>query len=431
MVQIAGEVVIRQPVEIVFDTLADPRRERNYNDRVRSAEMLTPGPIAVGSRFEQQVRALGRTDRATIDITGFERPSRLAFTIHSAAMVTLGNLHFEEVAEGTLATYAWDMQARGVARLFEPLLGLFAARLERDVWEGLRRFLEGETDEMVPAALDRHRRRRERTWLRKKPAIATGVWQPGMAYLRVGAGEPLLFLPGITPRHELPVGLDRRFQLAQLTRLSHARQVWWVNRRTGLAPGVTMAELAADYAKGIRRWFAEPIDVLGVSTGGSVALQLAADHPDVVRRLVLVSSACRLAPYARHSQRELARYLAEGDLRRAGIAMNAVLGAGPVSDRMWKGLGWLTGPRMFAGGAPDMCATIEAEDAYDLTDRLSGIRVPALVVGGDRDAAYGAALFRETAEGLPNAKLLLYSRTGHVGVQAHRRFVPDVLRFLS
>jgi pimeloyl-ACP methyl ester carboxylesterase len=111
--------------------------------------------------------------------------------------------------------------------------------------------------------------------------------------------------------------------------------------------------------------------------------------------------------------------------------MTAVLGTGPASDRMWKGSGRLAGPRMFAGGAPDMCATIEAEDAYDLTDWLSGIKLPTLVVGGDRDAAYGAALFRETAEGLPNAKLLLYSRTGHVGVQAHRRFVPDVLRFLS
>jgi pimeloyl-ACP methyl ester carboxylesterase len=67
----------------------------------------------------------------------------------------------------------------------------------------------------------------------------------------------------------------------------------------------------------------------------------------------------------------------------------------------------------------------------DLTDRQSGIKVPTLVVGGDRDAAYGAGLFRETAEGLPHGQLLLYSRTGHVGVQARRRFVPDVLRFLS
>lgn len=87
MVQIAGEIVIRRPVEIVFDTLTDPRQERHYNGRVLAAEMLTPVPIAVGSRFEQQVRALGRTDPGTIDITGFERPSRMALTINGHAGV--------------------------------------------------------------------------------------------------------------------------------------------------------------------------------------------------------------------------------------------------------------------------------------------------------------------------------------------------------
>jgi hypothetical protein len=144
MVQITGEIDIRRPVEIVFDTLADPRQERKYNDRVLAAEMLTSGPITVGSRFEQQVRALGRTDLPTIDITGYERPSRLALTINTAAMVTSGDLHFEEVSEGTRDRYAWDMRARGVVRLFEPLLGLFGARLVRGVWDGLRRFLDGE-----------------------------------------------------------------------------------------------------------------------------------------------------------------------------------------------------------------------------------------------------------------------------------------------
>jgi hypothetical protein len=122
MVQIAGETVIRAQVEVVFETLADPRQERNCNDRVRAAEMPTPGPITVGSRFEQQVRGTGRTDRATIEVTGYERPSRLALMINTPVMVTSGNLHFEEVLEGTHARYAWEMRARGVARLFEPAL---------------------------------------------------------------------------------------------------------------------------------------------------------------------------------------------------------------------------------------------------------------------------------------------------------------------
>jgi pimeloyl-ACP methyl ester carboxylesterase len=41
-----------------------------------------------------------------------------------------------------------------------------------------------------------------------------------------------------------------------------------------------MAALAGEQAEGIQvRFGGRPVDVLGVSTGGSIAQQLAADHP--------------------------------------------------------------------------------------------------------------------------------------------------------
>jgi pimeloyl-ACP methyl ester carboxylesterase len=53
---------------------------------------------------------------------------------------------------------------------------------------------------------------------------------------------------------------------------------------------MSMAALAAEHADALREAFAEPVDLLGMSTGGSIAQQLAAEHPRVVRRLVLVST---------------------------------------------------------------------------------------------------------------------------------------------
>lgn len=258
----------------------------------------------------------------------------------------------------------------------------------------------------------------------------SGTWAPGMPYLRRGQGPPLLFLPGLTTHHGTPHGVDRAAATGVLRGLAQQREVWWVNRRAGLPPTVGMADLAADYAAGIRAHHGAPVDVIGVSTGGSVALQLTADHPDVVRRLVLVSAACRLGPRGKAAQRALARALSAGEPRTAGAAMLGTLGT-PVTGPLWKAVGWLLGPRMFRHDPADLLATVKAEDAFDLTDVLPRIQAPVLVLGGDRDQPYGPALLAETAASLPRGRLLLYRRSSHAAVPSRRRFTADVLDFLD
>jgi pimeloyl-ACP methyl ester carboxylesterase len=77
----------------------------------------------------------------------------------------------------------------------------------------------------------------------------------------------------------------------------------------------------------------------------------------------------------------------------------------------------------------DLVITIEAEDRHNFKDRLAEITAPTLVVAGDKDPFYSADLFRETAEGIPNARLILYPGMGHPasGPQFHR----DLRAFLK
>lgn len=55
-----------------------------------------------------------------------------------------------------------------------------------------------------------------------------------------------------------------------------------------------MSDIAGYLAEAIEHDVGEAVRLQGTSTGGSVALQLAIDHPDLVRRLVVVASAYRL-----------------------------------------------------------------------------------------------------------------------------------------
>jgi pimeloyl-ACP methyl ester carboxylesterase len=252
----------------------------------------------------------------------------------------------------------------------------------------------------------------------------------GMPCLRIGAGQPLVLLPGLTAHHRPPRGLDRRFQLGQCALLARGREVWWVNRRAGLPSGASMADLADDYAMALRRQFGEPVDVVGVSTGGSVALQLAADHPGVVRRLVIVSSAYQLGPFGHVCQRETAAALRADQPRRASAAMMSIVGAHRVTRRAMRVLGRLLGPAFLGRPDTDLLATLEAEDVFDLRDRLAGISAPTLVVGGGRDACYGRELLEQTAAMIPHGTALIYPRKGHLGIQS-RQIATDILVFLA
>ena len=56
-------------------------------------------------------------------------------------------------------------------------------------------------------------------------------------------------------------------------------------------PGFEFAEVTAALARALRRRVRRPFDLLGSSLGGAVALQLAIDYPELVRRLVLAAPA--------------------------------------------------------------------------------------------------------------------------------------------
>lgn len=209
--------------------------------------------------------------------------------------------------------------------------------------------------------------------------------------------------------------------------------------RPGMPAGYSMQDMANDYATMIRNEFEGPVDVIGVSTGGSIAQHFAADHPDLVRKLVIHSSAYTLSDSTKRAQIRAGALARQRQWRAAYAAM-----FGPMfpydgalrhfaRPMTWLGAFMIESALASVLGAPkdpsDFVVTIEAEDKHNFKDRLSQITAPTLVVAGAKDPFYSEALFRETAEGIPNAKFILYQGMGHPA--GGKQFRRDVLMFLK
>jgi pimeloyl-ACP methyl ester carboxylesterase len=249
--------------------------------------------------------------------------------------------------------------------------------------------------------------------------------------LIAGSGPPLVVLTGLVPQTGVGPGPMRTNHERTARLFARGREVHYLNRRPGMRRGVSMAAIAAEHAAGIRETFGGPVDLLGLSTGGSIAQQIAAEHPDAVRRLVLISTGCRLGPAAKRVQRQIAARVRAGALHRACAVFAAdLLPSGPPA--VLAGVaGALLGPLMLpAQGLVDMATMIEAEDEFDLGS-LPPITAPTLLVGGGRDRYYPRELYAETAALIPDCRLEMHRRLGHVSVLWSPRSVAQVLGFLA
>jgi pimeloyl-ACP methyl ester carboxylesterase len=254
-----------------------------------------------------------------------------------------------------------------------------------------------------------------------------------LPYAAVGSGPPLVVLAGLMPVTGVAGDGVIESIVHPLLPLAGARRLVVFNRRAGLPPGMTMAELAGEHADALRDAFGAPVDLVGTSTGGSIAAQLTADHGELIGRLVLISAACRLGPTGQALQAHVAESIRRGKYRHAA----AIAGAGLVPP--WRGkivaaaAGWLLAGRLVHSPDDwaDLATTIEAEDTFDLAACATPITTPTLVIAGRDDRFYSPALFEQTAQLIAGSHLHLISGRGHITVTRDRTFTPTLVAFLA
>lgn len=269
---------------------------------------------------------------------------------------------------------------------------------------------------------------------RKGSRTRRGRSPAGMEYATWGDGpRTLLFIPG-GPPSTIPTGWWARWTERQFSPYVAAGfTVWLVTRRRGMPIGHTMADIAADHAEFIREEQGGHVDlVVGESLGGLVAQFLAADHPGVLDRLVLVVSGYRVSDWTRDVDSRLATAVSNGHRRAAG----AVFAEYALPGTRWA---WLR--RILAGAfarmvfprtvpPSDVQVEADAERTSDTSAALPRIEAPVLLIAGDKDRFFPREIVEETARLIKRARIIWHPGKGHLAVAASGQVTREVLDFV-
>jgi pimeloyl-ACP methyl ester carboxylesterase len=263
-----------------------------------------------------------------------------------------------------------------------------------------------------------------------KLKVTTGYSKNNLPYFRIGdSPRNLVIFNGLDFDHKPPSGLMLRMSANYFKRLAQGFTVYMVSRKPGLPAGCSMQDMSNDYATMIKDELGEPVDVMGISTGGPMAQYFAVDHPDLVRRLVLGLTGYRLTEQGAELQRRMGDLARQRKWRAAYSTLMTGIYPRGIKKYLFKLFMWLFGAMGAPADPSDGLVEIEAEDKHDFKERLAEIKVPTLVIGGEEDYFYP---IRETAMGIPNARLILYEGLGHNAAFDHnRQLSEDVLVFLT
>ncbi len=247
-----------------------------------------------------------------------------------------------------------------------------------------------------------------------------------MYYARFGRGKKLLVMvPGLNTA-------DMNGTAANLAyfyrRFAKDFTVYVFDRRKGRDPGCTIRSMAEDLAAAMTALKIESAYVMGVSQGGMIAQYLAAEHPRLVKKLVLGVTAARTNAAMTAAVDEWIALAESGDMQGV-ITKNyekmftekqmkkyrLIL---PLIVRFTK----VMSTERFA----DHARAIYSLDSYDILDR---IKCPVTVIGAERDRITPADSSREIARRL-GCRVHIFRNEGHA-VYLDSRFNKMVYDFFT
>jgi aminoacrylate hydrolase len=191
----------------------------------------------------------------------------------------------------------------------------------------------------------------------------------------------------------------------------------------------TIDQHASDMAETLRRLGTGPVHLVGSSTGGAIAMQMALDHGDVVRSLTLVASFARADEYFNRwfdFRKLVLQQLGQDVLIELTLLL---LFSADFLRGHWPDI---AAREKFFKSSPYSVAIEKARmemiQKFNCFDQLSRITVPTLVVVGSHDIITPPYFSEEISHAIKGSKLKIFPGAGHY---VHEEKAEEFFRLVS
>lgn len=253
-----------------------------------------------------------------------------------------------------------------------------------------------------------------------------------MDYFKFGSGKKtLVILPGLSVQSVMLYADS----VADAYRMfaENDYTVYVFDRRNELPPTYNVRDMAMDTAEAFRVLGLENVDLFGASQGGMIAMEIASQHPEMIRKLVLGSTSSAVNEESCQTVDKWISLAKAGKKAELYLAFGEAVYPRDVFEQS-RGLLNELSENVTDEDLSRFVILADGMRGTDLTDDLKRISCPTLVIGSMDDMVLGADASIKLAKCLNGQKgvvLYMYNGYGHAAYDTAPDYKERMAAFLN
>lgn len=252
-----------------------------------------------------------------------------------------------------------------------------------------------------------------------------------MKFFRFGKGKkPYVIIPGIS----IQSVMNSADTIAEnYAVMADEYEIYVFDRREDLPASYSIQEMARDTAKAMKTLGLHDVYLFGASQGGMIALVIAIEFPELVKKMVLGSTSAHIAKW-QDSALDHWEHLAE---EKDGVKLYLEFGKviyPPDVFHQYKDALISAGEKVTEEEMDRFLILLKGSRNFDVTKELDKIQCPVLAIGVYEDAVLDSDATMEIAEKLDERKdfkLYMYKGYGHAAFDTAPDYRERIMKFFE